>query len=109
MSNWLSRIVVAIVGLPIVLGVVYLGGWWVFALATLAAFVALHEFWLLARPLAPLAPAGYVGAVLALVGAEVGGVGVDGRRAADDVRARVRPEGDLRGARGGDDRDQRAR
>jgi phosphatidate cytidylyltransferase len=57
-SNWLSRIVVAIVGLPIVLGVVYLGGWWVFAMATLAAFVALHEFWLLARPLAPLAPAG---------------------------------------------------
>ena len=50
MSNWLSRIVVAIVGLPIVLGVVYLGGWWVFALATLAAFVALHEFWLLTRP-----------------------------------------------------------
>ena len=74
MSNWLSRIVVAIVGLPIVLGVVYLGGWWVFAMATLAAFVALHEFWLLARPLAPLAPAGYVGAALALVGAEIGGV-----------------------------------
>ena len=74
MSNWLSRIVVAIVGLPIVLGVVYLGGWWMFALATLAAFVALHEFWLLARPLAPLAPAGYVGAALALVGAELGGV-----------------------------------
>ena len=74
MSNWLSRIVVAIVGLPIVLGVVYLGGWWVFAMATFAAFVALHEFWLLARPLAPLAPAGYVGAALALVGAELGGV-----------------------------------
>jgi phosphatidate cytidylyltransferase len=74
MSNWLSRIVVAIVGLPVVLGVVYLGGWWVFAMATLAAFVALHEFWLLARPLAPLAPAGYVGAALALVGAEIGGI-----------------------------------
>jgi len=41
----------------------------VFAMATLAAFVALHEFWLLARPLAPLAPAGYVGAALGLVGA----------------------------------------
>ena len=36
--------------------------------------IALHEYWLLARPLAPLAPAGYVGAALALVGAEVGGV-----------------------------------
>jgi phosphatidate cytidylyltransferase len=75
MSNWLSRIVVALVGLPIVLGVVYLGGWWVFALAAVAASISLHEYWLLARPLAPLAPAGYVGAALALVGAEVGGVG----------------------------------
>ena len=75
MSNWLSRIVVAIVGLPVVLGAIYLGGWWVFALALVAALIALHEYWLLARPLAPLAPAGYIGAVLALVGGEVGGIG----------------------------------
>ncbi len=74
MSNWLSRIVVAIIGLPVVLGAVYLGGWWVFALALVAALIGLHEYWLLARPLAPLAPAGYVGAVLALVGAELGGI-----------------------------------
>jgi phosphatidate cytidylyltransferase len=74
-SNWLSRIVVAIVGLPVVLGAVYLGGWWVFALTVVAAMIGLHEYWLLARPLAPLAPAGYVGAVLALVGAELGGIG----------------------------------
>jgi phosphatidate cytidylyltransferase len=75
MSNWLSRIIVALVGLPVVLGAVYLGGWWVFALALVAVVMSLHEYWLLARPLAPLAPAGYVGAVLALVGAEVGGIG----------------------------------
>jgi phosphatidate cytidylyltransferase len=75
MSNWLSRIVVALIGLPIVLGSVYGGGWWVFSLAAVASLVSLHEYWLLARPLAPLAPAGYVGAVLALVGAEVGGIG----------------------------------
>jgi phosphatidate cytidylyltransferase len=75
MSNWLSRLVVAAIGLPVVLGTVYLGGWWVFALAALATLVSLHEYWLLARPLAPLAPAGYVGAVLALAGAEVGGIG----------------------------------
>ena len=62
------------------LGLVYLGGWWVFGLAAVAAAVALHEFWLLARPLSPLAPAGYVGGVLALVGAELGGRHVDGRR-----------------------------
>ena len=74
MSNWVSRLIVAIIGVPVVLGVVYLGGWWVFSLALLAAVISLHEYWLLARPLAPLAPAGYVGAVLALVGAEVGGI-----------------------------------
>jgi phosphatidate cytidylyltransferase len=75
MSNAVSRVVVGLIGLPIVLGVVYIGGWWVFALAAIAAGVALHEYWLLARPLAPLAPAGYIGAALALVGAEMGGVG----------------------------------
>jgi phosphatidate cytidylyltransferase len=74
-TNAVSRVVVAIILLPIVLGVVYLGGWWVLALAIIAAGVALHEYWLLARPLAPLAPAGYVGAALALVGAEIGGIG----------------------------------
>jgi len=69
----MSRLLVAAVGIPIVLGAVYLGGWWLFALAALAAAVALHEFWLLARPVSPLAPAGYVGGLLALVGAELGG------------------------------------
>jgi phosphatidate cytidylyltransferase len=67
--------VVAAIGLPIVLGAVYLGGWWLFTLVAVAAVIALHEYWLLARPLAPLAPAGYVGTLLALVGAEVGGIG----------------------------------
>ncbi len=57
-----------------VLGVVYLGGWWMFALLAVAAAVALHEFWLLARPLSPLAPAGYAGGMLALVGAQLGDI-----------------------------------
>jgi len=73
-SNWLSRIVVAVAAVPVVLGILYLGGWWVFGLAALAGAIALHEFWVLAKPLRALAPAGYVGAALALVGAEVGGV-----------------------------------
>ena len=60
--------------LPTVLGLAYLGGWWVFALAAVAALVALHEFWLLARANAPLALAGYVGTALALVGAESSGL-----------------------------------
>ncbi len=75
MSNGVSRIVVGAIGLPIVLTTVYYGGWLLFALAAVAAAFALHEYWLLARPLAPLAPAGYVGAALGLVGAEIGGIG----------------------------------
>jgi phosphatidate cytidylyltransferase len=74
MTPFLSRILVAVVLLPIVLGAAYLGGWWLFALIAVAALVALHEFWLMARELQPLTPAGYVGVVLALVGAELGGV-----------------------------------
>jgi len=74
MTSFVSRIVIAAAGIPIVLGLVYLGGWWLFALATVAAMIALHEFWLLTRPLRPLAPAGYVGSILALVGAEVAGI-----------------------------------
>jgi phosphatidate cytidylyltransferase len=74
MSPFWSRVVISLVLLPVVLGAVYLGGWWVFALVAIAAGVALHEYWLMARPLAPLAPAGDIGAALALVGAEVSGI-----------------------------------
>jgi phosphatidate cytidylyltransferase len=74
MSNGVSRIVIAVVLVPIVLGAVYGGGWWVFALVAVAAALSLHEYWLMARTLAPLAPAGYIGAILALVGAEISGV-----------------------------------
>ena len=74
MSNAASRIVVSAIGLPLVLGGVYVGGWWLFALIAVVALIALHEYWLLARSLRPLAPAGYIGVVLGLVGAEVAGV-----------------------------------
>ena len=74
MGNAVSRLLVAAAGIPVVLGFVYLGGWWMFALAAVTATVALHEFWLLARPLSPLALAGYIGGLLALVGAQRGGV-----------------------------------
>jgi phosphatidate cytidylyltransferase len=73
-SNWLSRILVAAAGIPVVLGLLYLGGWWLFALAAVAALVALHEFYGMARPLRPLVLAGYGGVIAALVGAELGGV-----------------------------------
>lgn len=74
MSDLVSRILVAIVGLPLVLGLVWLGGWWLFGLVAVAGVVAVHEFVTTARPLRPLAPAVYAGVVLALVGARTGGI-----------------------------------
>jgi glycosyltransferase A (GT-A) superfamily protein (DUF2064 family) len=41
-SSLVSRLLVAAAALPVVLGVVYLGGWWIFALLVLAAAVSLH-------------------------------------------------------------------
>jgi len=73
MSNFASRVVVAVVGVPVVLYLVYLGGWWLFGLAVVAAILALHELYVMARSLRPLVPAGYAGAVAALLGAELGG------------------------------------
>src|SRR6185437_1941214 len=74
MTSLYSRILVAIVGLPVVLLAVYYGGWWLFTLVAIAAVVAVHEFVTMARPLRPLTPAVYIGVVLALVGAEKGGL-----------------------------------
>src|SRR5262252_3255969 len=70
----ISRVLVAVVGLPVVLGLVWLGGWWLFGLLALAGAVAVHEFVTMARPLRPLAPAAYLGTVLALLGGQLGGV-----------------------------------
>jgi phosphatidate cytidylyltransferase len=73
-NNLASRILVAIVGLPVVLGLVWLGGWWLFGLFAVAGLVGVHEFVQMARPLRPLAPAAYGGVALALVGARTGGI-----------------------------------
>ncbi len=74
MSNFASRLLVVAVGLPLVLGMLWLGGWWLFVLVAVAAFVAVHEYVTTARPLRPLAPAVYGGVLLALFGAQTGGV-----------------------------------
>jgi phosphatidate cytidylyltransferase len=74
MSPFLSRILVAALGLPLVLGLVWLGGWWLWALAVGAGLIALHEFYAMARPRRPLVLAGYTGLVLTLLGAELEGV-----------------------------------
>jgi phosphatidate cytidylyltransferase len=74
MSELFSRVLVSVIGLPLVLGAVWGGGWWLFAVVAIAAVVGVHEFVTMARPLRPLAPAAYIGTVLALLGAEKGGV-----------------------------------
>ena len=74
MSSFLSRLLVVAIGAPIVLGALWLGGWWLFALVALGSLVALHEFYAMARPMRPLVLAGYAGAIGALVGAKLGGV-----------------------------------
>src|SRR5262249_982798 len=73
MSSSLSRVVVAVAGLPVVLGIIWLGGWWLFALAVFVALVALHELFGVTRSLGPLALAGFLGSVLALLGVVLGG------------------------------------
>ncbi len=74
MSNFASRIAVAAVAMPVVLVALWAGGWWLFSLVVFGAIFALHEFWLMTRQLRPLVAAGYCGAFLALVGAELGGI-----------------------------------
>jgi phosphatidate cytidylyltransferase len=73
MSSVVNRILIGAAGLPIVLGAVWAGGWWLFTLVAIAGAIAVHEFVTMARPLAPLAPAAYCGTLLALLGAKVGG------------------------------------
>jgi phosphatidate cytidylyltransferase len=73
-SGLASRIAVAAVLLPLLVGAVYLGGWWLLALALLGGFLALDELYRMARALRPLVLAGHVGLALALLGLELGGV-----------------------------------
>jgi phosphatidate cytidylyltransferase len=70
----LSRVVVTLVGLPVVLVIVWAGGWWLFALAAIAAVLALHEYALMIRSLRPVILAAYAGALLSLLGARIGGL-----------------------------------
>ena len=73
MSSFWSRILISAVGVPIVLWLVYLGDWSMFALAAVAALVALHELYWMTRTLRPVVLAGYLGALAALLGATLGG------------------------------------
>jgi phosphatidate cytidylyltransferase len=74
MSSFVSRLVVVAVLLPLVLGLVWVGGWWLFGLAVVGGLLALHELYTVARGLRPLVLAGYAGLVLTLLGAQLGGL-----------------------------------
>jgi phosphatidate cytidylyltransferase len=73
MSNLASRLLVGAIGLPLVLGLVWLGGWWLFCLAAVVGLVALHEYYAMTRPLRPIVIAGYLGLLLTLLAAQAGG------------------------------------
>lgn len=73
MSAFWSRILVSAAGIPLVLWLVYLGGWPMFGLAAVAALIALHELYWMTRTLRPVVLAGYLGALAALLGATLGG------------------------------------
>jgi phosphatidate cytidylyltransferase len=73
-SPLLSRVLIAVVLLPLVIGLVYLGGWWLFALALVGGLLALHELYVMARELRPLVLGGYLGFVTTLLGLQLGGV-----------------------------------
>ena len=74
MNPLLSRVLVVVVLLPLVIGLVYLGGWWLFALALVGGLLALHELYVMARELRPLVLGGYLGFAATLLGLQLGGL-----------------------------------
>ena len=74
MSPFLSRIVVGGALLPVVLGILWLGGWWLFAALAIAGILALHELYTIARRQRPLVLAGFIGLAATLLGVQLGGI-----------------------------------
>ena len=74
MNPLVSRVLVAVILLPLVIGLVYLGGWWLFGLALVGGLLALHELYVMVRDLRPLVLGGYLGFALTLLGLQLGGL-----------------------------------
>ena len=74
MSSLSSRVLVAVVGLPVVLAALWAGGWWLFGLVVSAGVIALHEYFVMTRPLRPVSLAGYAGLAGVLYAVEVSGL-----------------------------------
>jgi phosphatidate cytidylyltransferase len=75
MSDFVSRLAVVAVGLPVVLAAAYYGGWWMFALVGVAGVLALDELYRAGRSFRPLALAGFAGLAACFVGVQLGGAG----------------------------------
>ena len=73
MRTVISRLAVALAGLPIVLGLAWIGAWPLVALTSVVALFALHELYRATRAFRPLVLAGYAGAIVAFVGLQLGG------------------------------------
>jgi phosphatidate cytidylyltransferase len=71
-SPLVSRLLVAAILLPLVIGLVYLGAWWLFALALVGGLFALHELYVMTRELRPLVLGGYLGYGAMLLGLQLG-------------------------------------
>jgi phosphatidate cytidylyltransferase len=72
MTALVTRVLVAAVLLPVVLLVLWAGGWWLVGLAAVAGVIALHELYVMTRELRPVLLAGYAGTVATLIGAACG-------------------------------------
>ena len=89
--DFTSRLLVAAVGLPLVLGMLWLGGWWLFTLLAVASCVAVHEFRDHRATAAAARPRGLCRRAARAVRRGEGGSRVAGRRLPRHVRSRLRP------------------
>ncbi len=64
-----SRILVAVVGIPIGLAAVILGGYFILGLAVILTVLGMHEYYTLLRPYKPNLLVGYLAALAVVVGA----------------------------------------
>lgn len=74
MSQLASRVLVSALLLPLVLVILWVGGWLLFAALAVAGVLALHELYTITRGQRPLVLAGFVGLALTLLGVQLGGV-----------------------------------
>ena len=73
MGNLASRILVAAVLLPVALGALWLGGWWLVALGVVAGVLAIHELCAMAHEQRPVVLAAHIGVVATIVLAHLEG------------------------------------